>query len=143
MCLHTPVAQDLCKPNKTLRTTIKAFLKKKVMEKETQRKKEEAAKTSAIGTPTPVAVHSSNSIPAEKSEEDGKDLPASMSKVSDGVEDRICTDVSETSAAVPEGLGQKLSEMAQMDVPRQSIEVCRSPFALSLLPKSLTTIAGA
>ena len=140
MCLHTPVAQDLCKPNKTLRTTIKAFLKKKVMEKETQRKKEDAAKTSAIGTATPVAALSSNSISAEKSEEDGKDLPESMSKGSDGVEDRVGPEVSETSAAVPEGLRQKLSEVAQMDVPRQSIEVCRSP--LNLLPKSLTPITG-
>ena len=96
------------------------------MEKETQRKRDEAAKTSAIGTATPVAALSLNNISVEKSGEDGKDLPASMCKFSDGVEDPIAPEVLEKSTAGPEGLGQKLSEVAQMDVPRQSIEVCRS-----------------
>lgn len=47
VCAHTPVSPDLCKPNKALRTTLKAFLR-------TEEKKREKERQSAA-TPTPVA----------------------------------------------------------------------------------------
>ena len=40
VCLHEPVIKDDCRPNKALRTTVKAFLKRKGIELETARKKE-------------------------------------------------------------------------------------------------------
>ncbi|KAJ5102515.1 hypothetical protein N7532_003044 [Penicillium argentinense] len=47
VCAHTPVSPDICKPNKALRTTLKAFLR-------TEEKKREKERQSAA-TPTPVA----------------------------------------------------------------------------------------
>lgn len=45
VCTHTPVSPDLCKPNKALRTTLKAFLR-------TEEKKREKDRQSAA-PPTP------------------------------------------------------------------------------------------
>ena len=47
VCHHEPLDKSLCEPNKTLRMTVKAILKKKLVEKATQRKREEAAKAEA------------------------------------------------------------------------------------------------
>lgn len=52
VCTHTPVSPDLCKPNKALRTTLKAFLR-------TEEKKREKDRQSAA-PPTP-----SNITPAD------------------------------------------------------------------------------
>lgn len=52
VCTHTPVSPDLCKPNKALRTTLKAFLR-------TEEKKREKDRQSAA-PPTP-----SNVTPAD------------------------------------------------------------------------------
>ena len=43
VCHHEPLDKKLCEPNKTLRMTVKAVLKKKLMEKNTLKKKEEEA----------------------------------------------------------------------------------------------------
>ena len=43
VCHHEPLDKTLCEPNKTLRMTVKAVLKKKLMEKNAQKKKEEEA----------------------------------------------------------------------------------------------------
>jgi cell wall-associated NlpC family hydrolase len=42
VCAHTPISSDLCKPNKALRTTLKAFLRteEKKREKERQERQE-------------------------------------------------------------------------------------------------------
>ena len=47
VCHHEPLDKSLCEPNKTLRMTVKAVLKKKLVERATQRKREEAAKNEA------------------------------------------------------------------------------------------------
>ena len=44
VCHHEPLDKSLCEPNKTLRMTVKAVLKKKLVEKATHRKREEATK---------------------------------------------------------------------------------------------------
>lgn len=48
VCTHTPVSPDLCKPNKALRTTLKAFLR-------TEEKKREKDRQSAA-PPTPSTI---------------------------------------------------------------------------------------
>lgn len=47
VCAHTPLSSDLCKPNKALRTTLKAFLR-------TEEKKRERDRPTASATPAPV-----------------------------------------------------------------------------------------
>lgn len=47
VCDHTPLSADLCKPNKALRTTLKAFLR-------SEEKKRSAVATPAPATPAPV-----------------------------------------------------------------------------------------
>lgn len=58
VCAHTPLSSDLCKPNKALRTTLKAFLR-------TEEKKREKDRQSA----TPAA-------PAEAAPVDGTPAPS-------------------------------------------------------------------
>ncbi|KKK14457.1 hypothetical protein AOCH_002871 [Aspergillus ochraceoroseus] len=45
VCAHTPISPDLCKPNKALRTTLKAFLR-------TEEKKREKERQAAVPAPT-------------------------------------------------------------------------------------------
>lgn len=46
VCAHTPVSPDLCKPNKALRTTLKAFLRTE------EKKREKERQSAAPPTPT-------------------------------------------------------------------------------------------
>lgn len=48
VCAHTPLSSDLCKPNKALRTTLKAFLRTE----EKKREKDRQSATPATGTAT-------------------------------------------------------------------------------------------
>lgn len=58
VCTHTPVSPDLCKPNKALRTTLKAFLR-------TEEKKREKDRQCAAppSDPAPVDVNPAESTP--------------------------------------------------------------------------------
>ncbi|KAL4749205.1 hypothetical protein BDW72DRAFT_178831 [Aspergillus terricola var. indicus] len=53
VCAHTPISSDLCKPNKALRTTLKAFLRteEKKREKERQERQEAQPATSDEAAP--------------------------------------------------------------------------------------------
>lgn len=55
VCAHTPLSSDLCKPNKALRTTLKAFLRteEKKREKDRQSATPAAGVATADGTPAP------------------------------------------------------------------------------------------
>lgn len=55
VCAHTPLSSDLCKPNKALRTTLKAFLRteEKKREKDRQSATPATAPASGDGTPAP------------------------------------------------------------------------------------------
>ena len=124
VCLHSTVDKTLIKPNKTLRTTIKAFLKKKVMEKETQRKKDETLKLAPVIAAAPLM----SAIPETPITDSGKfhDLPAK-----DGVNGNALTNgttnAHETSPTVlsadRESVKEPNTAEAQMDIPRPSIEV--------------------
>jgi hypothetical protein len=68
VCQHTPISADDCKPNKTLRLTIRAFLKSE----ERKREKEKALAASTVSVPQPAAI--SNSVPQTTGlNGDGKD----------------------------------------------------------------------
>ena len=56
VCAHTPLSTDLCKPNKALRTTLKAFLRTEEKKREKDRQSATpAAPAEALvdGTPAP------------------------------------------------------------------------------------------
>ncbi|KAL4941288.1 hypothetical protein BDV06DRAFT_5432 [Aspergillus oleicola] len=57
VCAHTPLSSDLCKPNKALRTTLKAFLRteEKKREKERQAATPATPDVAALAEETPVA----------------------------------------------------------------------------------------
>ncbi|OJJ47309.1 hypothetical protein ASPZODRAFT_159216 [Penicilliopsis zonata CBS 506.65] len=62
VCAHTPISPDLCKPNKALRTTLKAFLRTE----EKKREKERASATPAtpsIATPADAAAQLQQEAP--------------------------------------------------------------------------------
>lgn len=115
---------DDCRPNKALRTTIKVFLKKKVMERETARKKEAVDKVSA--TPAPPAT----ALPDETSAPQGSEIsaPSSTHAVVDNSNANSGSgDVSQTPQALDDA-GSKTEEPviptdAQRDIPQESIEV--------------------
>lgn len=54
VCAHTPISSDLCKPNKALRTTLKAFLRTE--EKKREKERELATPTTTVeSTPADAA----------------------------------------------------------------------------------------
>jgi uncharacterized protein YdaU (DUF1376 family) len=104
--------------NKALRTTVKAFLKKKGIERDNQRKKEEAAKAAeeAAAAATP-----------EKLEQS---VPATKAKDEASAQDGQDPDTSKASGQATTSEGQEATENvlntsteAQMDIPQPSIEV--------------------
>lgn len=115
---------DDCRPNKALRTTIKVFLKKKVMERETARKKEAVDKVSA--TPAPPAT----ALPDQTSAIHGSETSASSSAhavVGNNNANSGSGGVSQNPQALGDA-GSKIKESviptdAQKDIPQESIEV--------------------
>lgn len=53
VCAHTPLSSDLCKPNKALRTTLKAFLRTEEKKREKDRQSATPATVPASGDGTP------------------------------------------------------------------------------------------
>ena len=115
---------DDCRPNKALRTTIKVFLKKKVMERETARKKEAVEKVSA--TPAPPATPLPDQTSAPQAPETLVPAPLSVVVDSSGAK-QGSRDVSQTPQTQDDA-GSKTEESAvpteaQKDIPQDSIEV--------------------
>ncbi|KAJ6090325.1 hypothetical protein N7486_009140 [Penicillium sp. IBT 16267x] len=84
VCAHSPVSPDLCKPNKALRTTLKAYLRTEEKKREKDRQAA-AASTPTIPTPvesenpsmdTPVDQIATGPTPAETSEVPAAQGPA-------------------------------------------------------------------
>ncbi|RMJ25306.1 hypothetical protein PHISP_03838 [Aspergillus sp. HF37] len=48
VCAHTPISADLCKPNKALRTTLKAFLRTE--EKKREKERQQATPSTPVDT---------------------------------------------------------------------------------------------
>jgi hypothetical protein len=117
VCLHANVDRELLKPNKALRTTIKAFLKKKTMERDNLRKREEANKPRATTPAAPAVLDTVPDPPLQSQPEtpegggaikvhSGEAVNGAALNSGDGVE-----------------AGTEPSTEAQMDIPRPSIEV--------------------
>ena len=126
ICLHEPVKADDCKINKALRNTIKAFLRKKVIERDQALKQELASRAPA----TPATPENTNTNGA--SDNDAPRIsaaPAAGSAEQHVVPPSRSREASEISKPADgpehETDGQKLSSDAQMDIPRPSIEVSR------------------
>lgn len=125
VCLHEPVKADDCRPNKALRTTIKVFLKKKVMERETARKKEmldKAAATPAIPA-TPVLDQAPAPQPSQTP------APAASEISEDGTNARQVFRGSSQAPQAPK-TSPDIPTEAQKDVPQMSIEVRAQLFPL-------------
>ena len=124
VCLHEPMVPDDCRPNKALRTTIKVFLKKKVMERETARKKEALDKVSA--TPAPPATPLPDQVPTQQPSE-ALVLPSTPAIIESSDVKPGSRDVSRTPQGQDEA-GSKIEGSvvptdAQKDIPQESIEV--------------------
>ena len=124
VCLHEPIVPDDCRPNKALRTTIKVFLKKKVMERETARKKEALEKAPA--TPdlpaTPQLDQTMAPPPSETRASPPKVAVVDSSDSKQGFRDETQTPKLQHYASSKAEESVVLSE-AQKDLPQQSIEV--------------------
>jgi len=137
VCLHEPVKADDCRPNKALRTTIKVFLKKKVIERDTAEKKKKAAEKAAAiplpdeaPAPKPSQTPASVAFVAENSARQPSQPPATIPPDTDISDSRDAKPASRDASQAPQtpnGL-TKAAELgipteAQKDVPQMSIEV--------------------
>jgi hypothetical protein len=110
VCEHTPVSAEDCKPNKSLRTTIKVFLR-------TEEKKREAARLKeAKATPpeTPLVVETPAPVNHTLSEL-SKDAPPVEVKAE---EPTTADQIEEAAANLAD-----VDQASQQDIPQQSIEV--------------------
>jgi hypothetical protein len=73
VCAHTPISSDLCKPNKALRTTLKAFLRTEEKKREKERQSATPATindaTPVQGTPVPRETPTVSDTPEAKPEQ--------------------------------------------------------------------------
>lgn len=122
VCEHNPVSAGDCKPHKSLRTTIRVFLRTAEKKREALRAKDTVKETppATPSTPTvPAAVAAIEPSNATAAVENAREIAASTEEPA--AEAIQTENVSETPT---ENNGQEpvLSE-DQMDVPQQSIEV--------------------
>ena len=122
MCYHEPIKPDDCRPNKALRTTIKIFLKKKIVERESAEKKRIAAEKAAATPAAPISEETPAPQPTQPPGPISADTP-----VSAAIEQKpVSRDLSQTpqnpheSSNVPDP--GSVTE-AQKDIPQMSIEV--------------------
>ena len=115
---------DDCRPNKALRTTIKVFLKKKVMERETARKKEALEKVSATPGPPTTPLPDQTSVlqlsetpapPHTPTVIDNSDVKQGSREVSQDPQAQDDAGAKNDQSALP--------TEAQKDIPQESIEV--------------------
>ena len=126
VCLHEPVKADDCRPNKALRTTIKVFLKKKIIERETAEKKRIAVEKAASGPSISVVPSSHETGDHQTSQTPNIAAPDEVPSATSGV----AQDFREESQAAAEPKAVPTSDNpegipaeAQKDIPQQSIEV--------------------
>jgi hypothetical protein len=120
VCEHTPIAAEDCKPNKSLRTTIKVFLRTEEKKREALRLKD--LKNSPAATPITPVTPVEPAIPATSSEL----VSSSAPEVKDEALE-VVTNEQETTSQADDKLGaiaeENLSPEAQKDIPQPSIEV--------------------
>ena len=118
VCLHEPVKADDCRPNKPLRATIKAFLKRKLVDQKKLSTDKGAAQSSSSAIPQaldPSAVVGSQKPPQVDTGTDQNQSARELSRLPTGLDEARA---SSDRHGVP--------TEAQRDVPQPSIEVsCR------------------
>lgn len=124
VCYHEPVKPDDCRPNKALRTTVKVFLKKKVVERENAEKKRIAAEKAAATPATPLL----EETPASRQNQIPSVAPDASTPATSGAVEakRMSRDVSQrpqTPNNVIKEPGPATPTEAQKDVPQMSVEV--------------------
>lgn len=123
VCEHTPVATEDCKPNKSLRTTIKVFLRTEEKKREALRLKDlkDTPPDTPVTPATPIDALTAPTLPLESATtnapeaKDEEPQPASGELSVVGDQDG---QVSTTGAIAAE-----LPTEAQQDIPQPSIEV--------------------
>lgn len=115
---------DDCKINKALRNTIKAFLRKKGIERDQALKKELASRAPATpATPDNTTLNDASNREASRASAAAAECPAepSVQPPPDACETSV---VSKSADGLEQKLdGRSSSSEAQMDIPRPSIEV--------------------
>ncbi|KAJ5935076.1 hypothetical protein N7466_004623 [Penicillium verhagenii] len=128
VCAHTPVSPDLCKPNKALRTTLKAYLRTEEKKREKDRLAA-AASTPTIPTPvesevgpteTPVDQVATEPTPAETPEvpvakETSTEEPTRETEAADTTGSAVENNTLETQRSTDEA-----DECAGVQIPDQS-----------------------
>ncbi|KAL3419253.1 pre-mRNA-splicing factor 38B [Phlyctema vagabunda] len=113
VCEHTPVAGEDCKPNKSLRTTIKVFLR-------TEEKKREALRLKEVkNTPpdTPCETEQNVTVVPEEAP-----VPEEAAPVISGTPRDPTPAIEEVEEGPSDPLDANQSQEAQQDIPQQSIE---------------------
>ncbi|KAH1287062.1 hypothetical protein KXW19_006654 [Aspergillus fumigatus] len=121
VCAHTPISPDLCKPNKALRTTLKAFLRTE----EKKREKERQSATPAISngvTPADVTPAQSETPVASEAPASNTvaEIPEGKLHSSDVAGDESSTVV--TGAEPSDTVAENVTDTNQAAVPMPSIE---------------------
>ncbi|KAJ5320761.1 hypothetical protein N7476_003763 [Penicillium atrosanguineum] len=136
VCAHTPVSPDLCKPNKALRTTLKAFLRTE----EKKREKERQSATPLTPTiPTPVE---SEQIPAKTPVEK---TPAEATPAENAEAPPIKTKTDESAPEVPATvtLVENQSNGNTVESGEPTTELMAEPEPNCGVPEAASTEAGA
>ena len=115
ICEHTPVSADGCTPHKSLRTTVKVFLR-------TQEKKNEEAKLRESKDATPVTPIEPKPIPAP-SQPQAANAPQETPALASDAATSQPTDASVAAEAQPEQSSAEIQDPAQ-------VRRHRNPFAL-------------
>ena len=123
VCYHEPVKPDDCRPNKALRTTVKVFLRKKVVERENAEKKRIATEKAAAAPATPLA-EETLALGPTKTPDVNPDTPASVPAPTEAK-----SEYGDNSQKPPnpetfkEEIERAIPTEAQKDIPQMSIEV--------------------
>jgi hypothetical protein len=118
VCAHTPISSDLCKPNKALRTTLKAFLRTE----EKKREKERQSVTPAISN----GVTPADATPAQSETPAVSEAPASktVGEILEGGPHSSDVARNEPSTVVTGAVSdENVADINQGEVLHQSIEV--------------------
>jgi len=127
VCLHEPIKKEDCRPNKALRTTVRIFLKKKVVDRENARKQKELLeKAAAVTTATP----SLDETPALQPSDTQARIASEVAPDCVAAKQSSC-EQSQIPQALKEDEAKAANAVmpteAQKDIPQMSIEVRFAP----------------
>lgn len=126
VCTHSPLSADDCKPNKSLRLTVKAFLKAEERKREKERGSNATAKAAASDTPakgdTPVVA--SMETPAEAAEKPAVTPSVNVDTPAQTAAESVARETE--SAQAPQVAGSHAAEEQATEVssPNSSLTSC-------------------